>query len=109
MKDAVVQLVVEAVKRVAARDSAGLEKLFRAGVRCELVFAALDEYGMTFVEPAPGYEDSILIYPYEDGTGMGVQAPLVTVEEGVSDLELTIEVKWNGGQLLAELYGVRVP
>jgi len=52
----------------------------------------LQEYGATLVAPPPTFIDSIECYAYQDGSGLHLDVPLWTAEEGQSDLTLSLQV-----------------
>ncbi|QXH44774.1 hypothetical protein KSS93_18015 [Pseudomonas xanthosomatis] len=65
------------------------------------------EYGNTFIAPPENFFDYAECYDFEDGTGYQIEIPLWTLEEGRSDLVVTIELNNNSKEI--SISDLRVP
>lgn len=54
--------------------------------------ARISEYGNTLVLPPVSFVEKIDVYEYKDGSGLALDVPLWTEEEGMSDLTLSLEL-----------------
>jgi hypothetical protein len=77
-------------------------------LRADDLHARVREYGARLVTPPPTFMDSIEAYPYKDGSGLHLDVPLWTAEEGLSDLTLSLEVLFQGDDGLLHLHDLRV-
>lgn len=68
----------------------------------------LHEYGATLVAPPATFTDSVECYPYKDGSGLKLDVPLWTAEEGLSDLTLSLEVLFQGDAALLHMHDLHV-
>ncbi|WP_122468838.1 DUF7668 domain-containing protein [Pseudomonas viridiflava] len=56
----------------------------------------ISEYGRTLTPPPDSFMEKAYIYNYEDGSGLKIDVPLWTIEEGISDLTLSLELIHEG-------------
>lgn len=59
---------------------------------------AVIQYGRTLDSPPVDFLDQADIYTLNDGSGWSVDVPLWTVEEGLSDLTLSLDVKTHANK-----------
>ncbi|MCP2226062.1 hypothetical protein OKW12_001468 [Pseudomonas silensiensis] len=68
----------------------------------------LSEYGNTLVLPPASFIEKIDTYEYNDGSGLALDVPLWTEEEGMSDLTLSLELIYDGTQSKLQMTDLRV-
>ena len=77
-------------------------------LRPDDVQLCLHEYGATLVAPPPAFIDSIERYAYQDGSGLHLDVPLWTAEEGLSDLTLSLQVLFEGDRPQLQMLDLHV-
>lgn len=70
--------------------------------------ARLSEYGNTLVLPPASFVEKIDTYEYNDGSGLTLDVPLWTEEEGMSDLTLSLELIYDGTKAKLQMTDLRV-
>ena len=68
----------------------------------------LSEYGNTLVLPPASFIEKIDTYEYNDGSGLALDVPLWTEEEGMSDLTLSLELIYDGTKSKLQMTDLRV-
>lgn len=62
----------------------------------EDIEARILEYGRTLTSPPDSFMEKAYMYEYQDGSGLKIDVPLWTTEEGMSDLTLSLELIHEG-------------
>lgn len=70
--------------------------------------ARLSEYGKTLTLPPASFLEKIDTYEYKDGSGLAIDVPLWTKEEGMSDLTLSIELIYEKNKQNLQITDLRV-
>ncbi|MGZ7460283.1 DUF7668 domain-containing protein [Pseudomonas sp. Ma2-10] len=70
--------------------------------------ARLSEYGNTLVLPPASFVEKIDTYEYNDGSGLALDVPLWTEEEGMSDLTLSLELIYDEKKAKLQMTDLRV-
>lgn len=70
--------------------------------------ARIAEHGNTLVAPPDFFVERIDIYEYEDGSGLALNVPLWTEEEGMSDLTLSLELSYEGTKIKLQMTDLRI-
>lgn len=70
--------------------------------------ARLSEYGNTLVLPPASFVEKIDTYEYKDGSGLALDVPLWTEEEGMSDLTLSLELIYEETKAKLQMTDLRV-
>ncbi|MEX5572083.1 hypothetical protein Q1J52_03985 [Pseudomonas lijiangensis] len=68
----------------------------------------LSEYGNTLTLPPASFMEKIDIYEYNDGSGLRLDIPLWTEEEGMSDLTLSVEILNSKNEAALQMIDLRV-
>ncbi|WP_444875476.1 DUF7668 domain-containing protein [Pseudomonas prosekii] len=68
----------------------------------------LSEYGNTLESPPASFVDKIDTYEYNDGSSLALNVPLLTEEEGMSDLILSLELIYDGTKARLQITDLRV-
>jgi hypothetical protein len=92
--------VVQLAELIACLVAKDYTKIFNNGwlgrLSVQEVDVAISQYGRTLILPPQDFLDHVDVYELNDGSGWFVDAPLWTLEEGMSDLTLSVSVKISG-------------
>jgi len=105
-------LELEIIDLVDALVNGNFDKIFAKNWYGRLnkhdIEARLSKSGNILVLPPASFVEKIDTYEYNDGSGLALDVPLWTEEEGMSDLTLSLELIYNETKVKLQMTDLRV-
>ncbi len=101
--------IIELIDALVNGDYAKIsERNWYGRLNKEDVESKLSEYGNTLTLPPNSFLEKIDTYNYNDGSGMAIDVPLWTQEEGMSDLTISLELLYKENEPALQMTDLRV-